>query len=402
MTKGYFSILVITCMTLFVLAVMIHANGRTSKEDKKRFYRICGVIAFAAFWEWLGIILNGAPEWTRGLHKVAKCMDYIFTPICSVLFVRQVDAKSHASKPVMAVLGCNALLQLASIFTGWTFYLDGQNVYRHGPLHIVYTVVSVLAVLFVILAFLDYGKKYERQNRSSLFAIMALLVVTVALQELLGDEGRVAYLGMAIGSAMVFIHYTEFHQIEQDAAIRRQDQLLATDALTGVLSRFAYKQVLADYEPLQSLPRWMTAFEVDLNGLKAVNDLVGHEAGDELLRGTGAVLLETIGSCGQVFRIGGDEFVILLDNRTMEPQEAERKLREASARWKGGQVNEMSLSIGFAGAAEFPQYDLVQLVHEADQRMYKDKDRYYSMPGHDRRRGPRGNQERQDGTQQGT
>ena len=51
----------------------------------------------------------------------------------------------------------------------------------------------------------------------------------------------------------------------------------------------------------------------------------------------------------------------------------------------------MSLSIGCCCATEFPLYDLTQLVHEADQRMYIDKDRYYSMPGHDRRRGPRGN-----------
>ena len=174
--------------------------------------------------------------------------------------------------------------------------------------------------------------------------------------------------------------------------VRRQDQLLATDALTGVLSRFAYKQVAADYEESGPLPDWLAAFEVDLNGLKTVNDTVGHEAGDELLRGTGSVLKQTIGDRGRVFRTGGDEFVILLDTRLLPADDAVKLLREASGAWKGVLAQTMSLSIGCAAVTEFPSLGLVQLVHEADQRMYIDKDHYYSLPGHDRRRGPRGQQ----------
>ena len=390
MTAGYGAILAITCLTLFSLTMLVRANGRIAPHAKKRFYMICGVILLSAFWEWLSIFLNGAPLWTRWLHVLAKGMDYIFTPICSVFFVRQVVDEPRRSRPMYALLGGNAALQLLSAFTGWTYYVDEANIYGHGPLHWIYTVVSVIAVLFVMLAFLDYGKKFERQNRGPLAAIFLLLITTVALQEVLGNEARVSYLGMSVASCLVYIHYTEFGQAEQDAAMRRQDELLATDALTGVLSRFAYKQVAADYNMAERLPDWLVAFEVDLNGLKTVNDLIGHEAGDELLRGTGTVLKQTIGEHGKVFRIGGDEFVILLDSRTMQPQQAVHQLREASAAWHGTEAKEMSLSIGYAAAEEFPEYRIEQLVHEADQRMYQDKDHYYSLPGHDRRRGPRG------------
>ena len=321
MTPSYWATLALTFLTLVGLSTLVHANGRVSKDAKKRYYQICGVILFSAFWEWLAIFLNGAPAWTSGLHLVAKCMDYIFTPVCSVLFIRQFSTEGRGFKPMLGILGGNAAIQIFSIFTGWTFYLDAENYYHHGPLYFLYVIVSVLAVLFVIYAFYEYGKQYERQNRSSLFAISVLLVASVLMQELFSDT-RIAYLGMSIASCMVFIHYTEFHQIHQDAVLKQQDRLLATDALTGVLSRFAYKQVVTDYNATDRLPDWLAAFEVDLNGLKTVNDTVGHEAGDELLRGTGAVLLQAIGSCGQVFRIGGDEFVILLDTRSMTTQQA--------------------------------------------------------------------------------
>ena len=390
MTTSYGAILAVTYATLLTLAALIRANGRISREDKRRFYLICGLIMFSAFWEGLSVALNGASDWTRGLHTLAKCMDYIVTPICSVLFIRQVAPRSRAWTPMAVILGGNTVLQIVSAFTGWTFYIDADNIFRHGPYHFIYIPVYALAALFVVYAFLEYGRKYERQNRSALFAILGLLCLCVLLQELLGGEARVIYLGLSIASCMLFIHYTEFSQIEQDAALQRQDRLLATDALTGVHSRFAYKQVLAEHDAMPSLPSWLSAFEVDLNGLKMVNDTQGHEAGDELLRGTGAVLLQAIGSAGQVFRIGGDEFVILLDSRAMAPEQAVERLRAASAAWHGELAQEMSLSIGTASAAEFPAWDLTQLVHEADQRMYIDKDRYYSMPGHERRRGPRG------------
>ena len=385
MTTGYCVNMVITLMTLIGLVTLVHANGRVDRDVKRRFYVICALIMFSAFWEWLSLFLNGAPAWTTGLHVLAKGMDYIFTPICSVVFIRQVVPERKKSWLMYGILGGNAVLQILSAFTGWTYYIDAENYYCHGPLYLVYSIVTVLALLFVIYAFWEYGKKYERRNRVPLVAIFVLMAACIAMQELLGNEGKASYLGMAIASCLMYIHYTEFDQIEHD-------RMLATDALTGVMSRFAYKQVAADYLEKGPLPRWLVAFESDLNGLKFVNDTIGHEAGDELLRGTGAVMRQVIGSCGRVFRTGGDEFVILLDSRAMPPEQAVKKLREASAAWKSDYGSEMSLSIGCATVTEFPNHDLPQLVHEADQRMYADKDFYYSQPGHDRRRGPRGSQ----------
>ena len=390
MTTYYTAILLMTYMTLIAFSALVHTNGRISREEKRGFDMICGAIMLATFWEWLGVRLNGAPAWSIGLHRVAKCMDYIFTPLCSVFFAHQISPSPKREKILKIILAGNAVMQLVSVFTGWSFYVDAENFYHRSVLYPLYMIISIGSIVFVVIAFVEYARQFERQNREALIAILCLLGLGIILQEIIGGEVRTTYLGMAISTVMLFIHFTEFNQVRQDATVRRQDALLATDAQTGVLSRFAYKQVIADYGK-NKLPSSLTAFEVDLNGLKAVNDLVGHEAGDELLSGTGEVLNRSIGPAGQVFRIGGDEFVILLDTQHMTAERAVELLRENSAAWQGKEAKEMSLSIGCASAAEFPDYDIVQLVHEADQRMYLDKDRYYSMPGHERRRGPRGN-----------
>ena len=391
MTTSYCSTLAITFLTVLVLASLIHANTHLAKEEKRRFYLVGISIIIAAVFEWLAVLLDGAPMWTYQIHRVVKCMDYITTPVCALFFVRQMSTNKYLRASMLYLLIANAVFEFISIFTGWTFYLDNQNFYHHGSLHFIYIAVFVCAIVFVVAAFLEYGRKYENKNRAPLFASCCLMAVSVLLQEILGGDVRTDYPGMAICTVFLYIHYIEFRQISQDQTIVQKDALLAVDALTGVLSRYAYIQTSSDYSKEQYLPDWLAAFEANLNGLKGVNDTVGHEAGDELLRAAAGVLKDTVGESGKVFRTGGDEFVILLDTRLASADEIEKAIRENADAWKGELSQELSFSIGHASVAEFPAYDILQLVHAADQRMYEDKARYYSMPGHDRRRTGRQN-----------
>ena len=401
MTTQYTTIIIMTILTLCVLMILIHANGRLTKKEKNGFAAICIMIALAAAAEWLAVLLDGAPMWTYKLHLVAKCLDYSLTPLCCLPFVRQLSKNVRLIRLVTAILCANILFEIASIFTGWAYYLDGQNIHRHGSLYFLYIVVFIASAVFVVAAFLEYGRRYENKNRGPLFAIIALLAASILLQEYFGGEVRTVYLGMAVCISMLYIHYIEFAQIDQDRTVTEKDAQLSHDALTGVQSRFAYMQTLAKYPDGASLPQSLAAFETDLNGLKTVNDTLGHEAGDILLRGAGAVLMKVIGDKGSVFRTGGDEFVILLDTARMAAEEAERQIRMEAEKWSPAEqmrageqqakqeaqkTMELSFSIGYACTAELPELDLLQLVHEADQRMYEDKERYYRMPEHERRR----------------
>ena len=386
MTISYTSIIVITLLSLLVLSLMIRANGHLDGLEKRRFYIICLMIAVAACSEWLAVLFDGAPMWTRNLHLMAKCLDYSTTPVCCLPFIQQMSENKRLIKVTKVIIAANILFQIASVFTGWTFYVDEQNIHCHGPLYICYVIICAVAILFVILSFLEYGQHYENKNRLPLFSILVLLIISIAFQEGFGGEVRTDYLGMAIATIMLYIHYIEFKQISLDRDIVQKEALLTTDSLTGALSRFAYMQVLSDYTDDKPVPDWLIAFEADLNGLKGVNDSLGHSEGDKLLRGAGQVLKDVVADKGRVFRTGGDEFVIILDAGLMSAEEADRLIRERAKAWKGLEGCELSFSIGHAAAEEFPSYNLLQLVHEADQRMYEDKAEYYSQPGHERRK----------------
>lgn len=94
---------------------------------------------------------------------------------------------------------------------------------------------------------------------------------------------RTSCLSLAFCSALLFIHYNEFLQQKNDDNLIYQKNLVETDALTGMLSRYSYIKTLNDYNRKGMLPQRLAVFSVDINGLKLVNDTKGHAAGDEFI-----------------------------------------------------------------------------------------------------------------------
>jgi len=144
------------------------------------------------------------------------------------------------------------------------------------------------------------------------------------------------------------------------------------DALTGLFNRNYLTDVMGD----RSFSGVCTVFFFDVNGLKSVNDRMGHEAGDLMLRGCADCLRELCDEdTSAAFRMGGDEFLMLsfsgkdLPAKTVEKINA--ALREVSAttelRDKGIVC---SMAAGFA-TGDFA--DIEKLIRTADANMYENK-----------------------------
>lgn len=378
MTEYYTAVVFLSCLALCVMGILIYENGRFDKKTKHRFYETYMLIILASVAEWAGVALNGAPGWTTGIHALMKCLDYIATPIAGVLFVRQVSQKNRLQKYMLMLLVANAVFEFISVFTGWTFYIDAENYYHHGPLYFIYVAVFILAIIFVLLEFLYYGRMYKKKNRFSLYAIIFLVCVGIALQEIIGGVLRTSIFALNVGSILLFIHYSEFQQQKSDDDISYQKMLIDTDVLTGMLSRYAYTEMLKEFSQKNNLPENLVVFVIDINGLKKVNDNMGHEAGDELIRGAAACISKVLGPYGKCFRTGGDEFAAILQMDRKETEEVLENLSRTAANWKGKMVDHISLSAGYAIAQEYPEMTVEKIVNLADRMMYINKAEYYA------------------------
>ena len=157
------------------------------------------------------------------------------------------------------------------------------------------------------------------------------------------------------------------------------------DELTGLKNRRALHE---DWKQLQQAGnlQQLTVILMDLNGLKTTNDNLGHQAGDELLIGTAQCLTQAMQDYGQLYRTGGDEFLILLNCTKEELSSILSRFDQLASDWRGSQVGPIFTARGVARYEDYPDLSFAELVDIADRRMYEDKKLYYSKTGKDRRK----------------
>jgi diguanylate cyclase (GGDEF)-like protein len=103
--------------------------------------------------------------------------------------------------------------------------------------------------------------------------------------------------------------------IERIQYLRNEVKKYKYDFLTGLKLRKDFDEYLRTlYEMYEFENREFTIVLIDINGLHTLNRTVGYTAGDDLIKGVSAVLVDTFKECNgsEVFRIGGDEFAILI------------------------------------------------------------------------------------------
>lgn len=155
-----------------------------------------------------------------------------------------------------------------------------------------------------------------------------------------------------------------------------------TDALTGCLNRHAYE---TDINKLDLKKEWIY-ISLDLNSLKHINDTYGHDVGDEMICAAAACMTASFGEFGKVYRIGGDEFVVIVTQKPDELDVMTKHFDSSVAEWRGKIVDSMTISYGCVRSLE-EDWELVHDIEkEADRRMYASKARYYSDSGIDRRK----------------
>lgn len=155
-----------------------------------------------------------------------------------------------------------------------------------------------------------------------------------------------------------------------------------TDELTGCFNRCAYEEDIRGLSTEKNF--WYVL--VDVNGLKDVNDNLGHAAGDELIRGTAYCMKQSFSAVGKVYRIGGDEFAAVLYGKNEDLFERQVKFSEQITEWKGNRAKSLSVSCGYVSSRERNWDSVLEIARVADERMYQDKAVYYERKERDRRR----------------
>lgn len=158
------------------------------------------------------------------------------------------------------------------------------------------------------------------------------------------------------------------------SALEREERNARTDTLTGLGNRKSfYEKANQELERCRRYDRRFSLVVLDLDNFKAVNDNQGHEAGDAVLREVALATTEAVRRSDTTFRIGGDEFVILLLETDQEGiRMVGRKIQEALAKRMQAGSWPVTCSLGSVSCLASDK-SLDELLAQADAAMYEAK-----------------------------
>jgi len=172
---------------------------------------------------------------------------------------------------------------------------------------------------------------------------------------------------------------TERRELEQRVAEQTEElrSLSLRDGLTGLYNRRGFLELSAQVlRVARRESQRVTLLFVDLDGLKGINDRLGHEAGDRAIVEAGEILRSTCRSSDVVGRLGGDEFVVLaskLDAASVDILKTRLERAVQGLNLMPGREYELGFSVGLATFDPALPVPIETLLAQADARMYEAK-----------------------------
>jgi len=147
------------------------------------------------------------------------------------------------------------------------------------------------------------------------------------------------------------------------------------DVMTGLYNRAFFEETLQRLEANRNDP--ISVIILDLNGLKTANDLLGHHAGDNLIRRTAEVLKASMDDGYIAARIGGDEFIIIMSDADEQAASELMERIQSLVTMNNKYYREPELSLSLGAATSEPGVSLEKVISLADDAMYKNKGLYH-------------------------
>lgn len=352
----------------------------TKKEYKTRFSCILGFLICTVLWRFAD---SNLPILALIDQEVAGMICYLslmILPIPMILFVMHTVKDENWLLEVMTIIGAlNVIVQTILSLTGIV-----ELQYMLVVSHILVYVDIAACILALRKNRMIYGRSRENDLIEigiiclSLCAVIAMIMYWMGSQENYKNSlvaGIIIFL-ILLFAATVSTNMRRRREEEQKISEAKIYKKLAThDQLTGLNNRRAFEQKLSEIEADPQKARGAVLIMMDINGLKTTNDQCGHLAGDELIISTAGLIENVYGKDGDCYRIGGDEFVVVMINPKNSVNYYSALLNKKIAahnetnRWK------ISIATGYSCMVKSTgeQLSISEWKQEADIKMYRNK-----------------------------
>ena len=360
----------IELISMLVLLVLLYGTLAWNKnqDEKTKCYLGCLISSFIGLCADIITWIYGNSSDQNGLVFVMIIIAVLSMYMISTMFTFYVTAvireKAKITWKYPCIIACFNLV-LAAVFLILIFFgkavsiENGSIVYDDW-----YTAASVggaLAIFINIYIIFKYRKALGTKNVIALLSYGVLPAIAASLM-FSGTDLELGPPSITIAMLVIYVMIQSAKVSELELRAQILTELSRIDSLTGLNSRSYFHEMA---ETWQDMPRGVVF--CDLNILKYINDTISHKAGDELLKKF-ASILKTHFDPEELFRISGDEFLLVSEKDEKTFNEAVESLRE-DLRNNG--------EIASVGAVYSKDGQVQKMIAEAEKRMYEDKKKYH-------------------------
>lgn len=307
-----------------------------------------------------------------GLTTFLAFLGYTIRPLCIYVFIIMSGVKLNIKTAVLSFvpIAINFAIYLLAFIPATKEYVFGFHYndvggisFFGGYLRFTSHIISLGYLLWLLyLSIARLNAKHLSHALSNLSCAL-FIVLAVVIETFLNANGDVFVLNSTI--AVCALEYYLFLYTERT-------QL---DSLTGLFNRETY------YHDLQSMDKTITGIiQFDMNGLKYINDNLGHLVGDKALATIANIITANSKKEMYAYRLGGDEFIVLVNGCNEE--DIKNMIRGFN---KDLSDTTYYCSVGYSYRADRSK-DIDELLKEAETKMYEAKNRFYKNSPFERRK----------------
>jgi len=360
---------VISCLIVLLVIFNLRISGRSGSYSSRAMLALC--------WTILAVLIVDALAWVfldvpgkAGFYLIylSNFLLFLLNPLppSAWLFYIFVNFREgHVSKRERFLISLpvliNFIIMIYSLFSGFVFTVDPANQYHRGPGLLAVAAIDYSTIVAAVYLAIIHRNEMDKQ--------IIRIVVIFSLFPLVGSMIQILFYGvstswpfMTVGILMTYI----FIEVQQN--IR--------DHLTGLLNRQKVEDIVIQRMTRSSPDKTFSLVVIDMNDFKAINDVYGHSEGDRALQVASLIISRSVQAGDVVARIGGDEFVIVLDTDSIAVIEGVMgRIHNGINRWNAEDREKfkLSLSMGYAvyNREKYKKYK--DFFHDADEMMYRDK-----------------------------
>ena len=312
-------------------------------------------------------LVDGNRAWTYLL----SFFSFMLMPVPFLLYA--VELCSHGKKFFQAAGVLHIVLFLGNLF----LYISGISE-LHRSILSVHALMFMDIVVFLAISFQEQFRYGNREVRGMILGMNVLCFFTACSVLLFYTNHLNWYANVSMIGLVVFAVCLGVSGLKKCISLMRAHsetlaykRLAYMDFLTKLYNRAAYEREAERLEALTDR-RKITLLILDLNSLKYYNDTYGHQVGDEIICAAADCIRDAFGDLGKCYRIGGDEFAVLLEECTEKAlDEGKEKLHELIRKYNETHPYHLSMACGEGSGDK--EIKMAEIFQAADSQMYRNK-----------------------------